>query len=319
MLAKWATVMLKSTWWKWLLGWSPCPLHDLHRPTLTGVVSVLWRTHQVVVLCCPVSEDEQNSEGSEREDGQMGFFGLEAGGEDDAGSSPIKRWRLLMEKEWSRREVCIEQTFWNYFYNPVFCGEPPLNVHNTPVNSPLLIGFDVLVPFSHVSPRHRHVRAGRRAGEAVNGKGAEVAGVPAHNIRVWDHLQQQLHFGRKWNWKLKKKHLLYISENGPSLQPTHRGSFVLFCFFESWWKLTQGRAGISTMTPMLHKSGRSWKKWKLASLWAYVHEELLPKHQEKFKRRSPANTFPLWDVPLSDSAVQSAVFGFYSVKLVAPA
>lgn len=106
-----------------------------YRPTLTGVVSVLWRTHQIVVLCCPVSEDEQSCEGSEGEDRQMGFFGAEAGGEDDAGSSPIKRWRLLMEREWSRREVCIEQSFWNYFYNPVFCGEPPLNDRNTPVNS----------------------------------------------------------------------------------------------------------------------------------------------------------------------------------------
>lgn len=91
-----------------------------------------------------MSEDEQDSKG---EDTQMGFFGLELGDEDDAGSNPVKRWRLLMEREWSRREVCIEQSFWNYFYNPVFCGEPPLSDHNTPVNSPLLIGFDVLVPF----------------------------------------------------------------------------------------------------------------------------------------------------------------------------
>lgn len=77
----------------------------------------------------------------------MGFFGLEAGGEDEAGSGPIERWRLLLEREWSRREVCIEQSFWDFFYNPVFSGEPSLNDHNMPVNSPLLIGFDVLLPF----------------------------------------------------------------------------------------------------------------------------------------------------------------------------
>lgn len=39
--------------------------------------------------------------------------------------------------------------------------------------------------------------------------------------------------------------------------------------------------------------------------------------RKKLKRQA-ANTFPLWDVPLSDSVVQSAVFGFYLVKLVAP-
>lgn len=79
----------------------------------------------------PVSDDEQNSEGSEKqmeprhEDAQFkAYFGLELESEDDdAGSGLLNRWRILLEREWSRREVAIEQASWRHFYNPDFAGE----------------------------------------------------------------------------------------------------------------------------------------------------------------------------------------------------
>lgn len=81
----------------------------------------------------------------------------------------------------------------------------------------------------------RHVRAGRRAGEAVNGKGAEVAGVPGRNIRVWNHLQQQLHSWRR-ELKIWKRNTCFIF-----LKIRHNtGRFCCFVFLsrdESWLRV----------------------------------------------------------------------------------
>ncbi|XP_041819301.1 uncharacterized protein LOC121625277 [Chelmon rostratus] len=77
-----------------------------------------------------MSEDEINSEGSERKEEQLEHrhedaqfqtcFGLEAGSEDDAGSGPLNRWRILLEREWSRREAAMDMASWRYFNNPVY-------------------------------------------------------------------------------------------------------------------------------------------------------------------------------------------------------
>ena len=70
-------------------------------------------------------EAGQSSQGSDAEEERMeheddqfrSCFGSEGDGEDDAGSGPLSRWRELLEREWSRREVCMEQASWTQFYN----------------------------------------------------------------------------------------------------------------------------------------------------------------------------------------------------------
>ena len=74
-----------------------------------------------------MSEAKQSSQGSEGEEEQMeheddqfkSCFGPEVDSEDDAGSGPLKTLRELLEKEWRRREVSMEQAFWRQFYNPI--------------------------------------------------------------------------------------------------------------------------------------------------------------------------------------------------------
>lgn len=82
-----------------------------------------------------MSGAEQKSEASQgheeqmepsREDDQLKTsFGpvLEVESEDDAGSGPLNIWMRLLETEWSRREVAMEQSSWRHFYNPVSAGE----------------------------------------------------------------------------------------------------------------------------------------------------------------------------------------------------
>ncbi|XP_044033850.1 GTPase IMAP family member 8-like [Siniperca chuatsi] len=71
-----------------------------------------------------MSDDEQKSEASEGEEEQMEHrqtcFGVEVASEDDAGSGPLNTWMELLEREWSRREVAMEQASWRHFYKSVF-------------------------------------------------------------------------------------------------------------------------------------------------------------------------------------------------------
>ncbi|XP_036938504.1 GTPase IMAP family member 8-like [Acanthopagrus latus] len=78
-------------------------------------------------------EAGQSSQGSDAEEERMeheddqfrSCFGSEGDGEDDVGSGPLSRWRELLEREWSRREVAMEQAFWTQFYNPVAAPSEP--------------------------------------------------------------------------------------------------------------------------------------------------------------------------------------------------
>ncbi|XP_070846874.1 GTPase IMAP family member 8-like [Chaetodon trifascialis] len=86
-----------------------------------------------------LSDDERNSEGSEGEEQQMEHqhqdaqfqtsFGFAAESEEDAGSGPLNKWRKLLEREWSRREVAMEQACWRHFYDPEYAAtsEPDNN------------------------------------------------------------------------------------------------------------------------------------------------------------------------------------------------
>ncbi|TMS22197.1 GTPase IMAP family member 8 [Larimichthys crocea] len=64
----------------------------------------------------PRFSDEESKPGSskgEEDDDQFNRrFELEVRSEDG------DRWRILLEREWSRREVAMEQTSWKYFYSP---------------------------------------------------------------------------------------------------------------------------------------------------------------------------------------------------------
>ncbi|XP_076616561.1 uncharacterized protein LOC143339278 [Chaetodon auriga] len=77
-----------------------------------------------------MSDDERNSEGSQGEEEQMEnrhdeaqfqrSFGFEAESEEDTGPGPLNTWRKLLEREWSRREVAVEQASWRHFYDPAY-------------------------------------------------------------------------------------------------------------------------------------------------------------------------------------------------------
>lgn len=75
-------------------------------------------TNQITVLSYPVSEDELNSDGSEEEQTEAGQFGLKQGAQKRYGWTSVQ-----LEKEWSRREVAIEQATWRHSYNPVCAGD----------------------------------------------------------------------------------------------------------------------------------------------------------------------------------------------------
>lgn len=82
-----------------------------------------------------MSDAEQKSEASEGDEEQMETpceddqsntrFGPVLGVEskDDGGSRPLNVWMRLLESEWSRREVAMEQASWRHFYDPVSAGE----------------------------------------------------------------------------------------------------------------------------------------------------------------------------------------------------
>nr|XP_046233740.1 GTPase IMAP family member 8-like [Scatophagus argus] len=64
------------------------------------------------------SEEEQTERQSE-DDQFRTSFDAEEENDGDAESGPLRRWSMLLEREWSRREVAMEQASWNYFCNPV--------------------------------------------------------------------------------------------------------------------------------------------------------------------------------------------------------
>uniref|UniRef100_A0A671YVU5 AIG1-type G domain-containing protein n=1 Tax=Sparus aurata TaxID=8175 RepID=A0A671YVU5_SPAAU len=97
-----------------------------------------WEKHRCegsIGLPPGMSEAKQSSQGSEGEEVQMeheddqfrSCFGPEVDSEDDAGSGPLNILRELMEREWHRREVCMEQAFWRQFYNPAAAPSEPDN------------------------------------------------------------------------------------------------------------------------------------------------------------------------------------------------
>ncbi|XP_070783065.1 GTPase IMAP family member 8-like [Enoplosus armatus] len=86
-----------------------------------------WEKHFEGSMRLPpnLSDDEQKSEASGGEEEQMEHrheddhsFGLKVASEDDAG--PLNAWMRLLEREWSRREVAMEQAAWIHFYKPAF-------------------------------------------------------------------------------------------------------------------------------------------------------------------------------------------------------
>lgn len=90
-------------------------------------------TDQIITLSYPVNDDQQNSEVSEGWEEQKKLqteeqqcevvFGVELGSNDDPGSESLTSWRILLEKEWSRRQVAMEQAFWRQFHDPLNAGE----------------------------------------------------------------------------------------------------------------------------------------------------------------------------------------------------
>ncbi|KAM3592098.1 uncharacterized protein V6R79_012550 [Siganus canaliculatus] len=73
-----------------------------------------------------MSEGQQTSDGADEEEekkeheGQNPFkdnFDFEIESDDDTASDPMSEWRRLLEKEWSRREMAMEQASWRYCYN----------------------------------------------------------------------------------------------------------------------------------------------------------------------------------------------------------
>ncbi|XP_032359075.1 GTPase IMAP family member 8 [Etheostoma spectabile] len=79
-------------------------------------------SHHSMASPLNMSEDKQTSGSSEGEKEQMEhrheddfetYFGASSKG--DAASGPLNRWMGLLEREWSRREVAMEQA-WTYFY-----------------------------------------------------------------------------------------------------------------------------------------------------------------------------------------------------------
>uniref|UniRef100_A0A671YYL3 GTPase IMAP family member 8 n=1 Tax=Sparus aurata TaxID=8175 RepID=A0A671YYL3_SPAAU len=95
-----------------------------------------WEKHHCegsIDLPPGMSEAKQSSQGSEGEEVQMeheddqfrSCFGPEVDSEDDAGSGPLNILRELMEREWHRREVCMEQVSWRQFYNPAAASSEP--------------------------------------------------------------------------------------------------------------------------------------------------------------------------------------------------
>ncbi|XP_059181165.1 uncharacterized protein LOC131959971 [Centropristis striata] len=63
------------------------------------------------------SEEEEEQIKQPNEDDQFKtYFGSEVKGVGDAEGGPLHRWMGLLEEEWNRREVCVEQAAWRYFH-----------------------------------------------------------------------------------------------------------------------------------------------------------------------------------------------------------
>ncbi|XP_037609920.1 GTPase IMAP family member 8-like [Sebastes umbrosus] len=78
-----------------------------------------------------MSDSKQKSEGSEGEEEQEHrhkgdqFKADFLASEGDAASGPMKRWMGLMEREWSRREVAMEQAAWKHFRKDEYATSEP--------------------------------------------------------------------------------------------------------------------------------------------------------------------------------------------------
>lgn len=80
-----------------------------------------------------MNNDQQNSGVSRGQEEQKelqteeqqweAFFGMELGSHDDPGPESLTSWRTLLEKEWRRRQVVMEQVFWRQLNDPLNPGE----------------------------------------------------------------------------------------------------------------------------------------------------------------------------------------------------
>ncbi|KAM9337015.1 GTPase IMAP family member 8-like isoform 2-T2 [Symphorus nematophorus] len=82
-----------------------------------------------------MSDHKPDSDGSGGEEEQMKprheddvfktCFTLQVNSEDEAASDPLNRWKRLLEREWIRREVSMEQASWKLFYSPDCAASEP--------------------------------------------------------------------------------------------------------------------------------------------------------------------------------------------------
>lgn len=86
-------------------------MHDI-------ISEMIFLTNQVTVFSYPVSEDDLSTDGSEEDLTEPRQFGVKQRAQKKYGWTSIQ-----LEKEWSRREVAIEQAAWRHTYNPASAGD----------------------------------------------------------------------------------------------------------------------------------------------------------------------------------------------------
>lgn len=111
---------------------------------------MIFITNQITVLCYPVSEDELSSNGSEEELTEPRQLGLKQRAQKRYGWTSVQ-----LEKEWSRREVAIEQAAWRHSYNPVCAGDSLFFVSKMQVTS----SFSMALTLEHFPIQLSHFRA----------------------------------------------------------------------------------------------------------------------------------------------------------------
>uniref|UniRef100_A0A3Q4BFA6 GTPase IMAP family member 8 n=1 Tax=Mola mola TaxID=94237 RepID=A0A3Q4BFA6_MOLML len=90
------------------------------------VTELLEKMEEMVAgnSCFYLSEEWEEQKKLQPEEQQCEVvFGVELGSNDDPGSESLTSWRILLEKEWSRRQVAMEQAFWRQFHDPLNAGE----------------------------------------------------------------------------------------------------------------------------------------------------------------------------------------------------